>query len=360
MFFGAALFQQRLLQWYGINRRDLPWRVPLQAPPDATPDAYHVLVSEAMLQQTQVATVIPFFRRFTEAFPTLAALAEADEQEVLRQWQGLGYYSRARHLRAAAAYVMNHYAGQLPQTVEQLLAMPGVGRYTAGAIASLAFNQRAPILDGNVTRVICRIDAIETDPRDRETQQLLWQRSEQLLPASQPGDFNSALMELGATVCTPRTPRCLLCPVQQHCEALAKGKAEQLPITRRRPPTPTVRRWTFAIQRQDRWLIEQRPAAGRWASLWQFVTVDPGGQALSRATVKAIVPVAIDSPRPLGKVRHALTHRKYEFEVYVCRTRGPGRREGIGARRWVRLDELGAYPLSRPQLKIAQLLRELN
>jgi A/G-specific adenine glycosylase len=217
----AALFARRLLAWYDGAQRRLPWRVDDRS--GRAPNPYHVLVSEAMLQQTQVATVIPYFNRFIERFPTLADLAAADEQDVLRLWQGLGYYTRARNLRAAARAVASEYGGELPRRRDDLLKLPGVGRYTAGAVASIAFDTRAPILDGNVARVLCRVDRIETDPRERATQDLLWRRAEQILPRKRVGAFNTALMELGATVCIPRSPQCLICPVRRHCEAHAAG-----------------------------------------------------------------------------------------------------------------------------------------
>ena len=170
-----------------------------------------------MLQQTQVATVIPYYHRFLEQFPTPAALADADEQQVLRLWQGLGYYSRARNLRRAAQRIVAEHGGKVPDRLDKLLMLPGIGRYTAGAIASIAFGKRAPILDGNVQRVLCRLDAIKGDPRERMVNQTLWKRAEEILPQKRVGDFNSALMELGATVCIPRGPRCLTCPVADHC-----------------------------------------------------------------------------------------------------------------------------------------------
>jgi A/G-specific adenine glycosylase len=268
-------FRRRLLAWYDRHRRDLPWR--------RTADPYHVLVSEAMLQQTQVATVIPYYRRFLERFPAISDLARASEQEVLRLWQGLGYYSRARNLQAAAKTVVAEHGGKLPQTVEALLKLPGVGRYTAGAVASIAFGTRAPIVDGNVARVLCRIDRIETDPRERETLQLLWRRAEEILPKDRVGDFNSALMELGATVCTPRSPQCLICPVRAHCEAFAAGVQERIPAPRKAKPTPLLRRWTFCVERPGgEWLIEQRPSTGRWAGMWQFVTIEARAKRPSR------------------------------------------------------------------------------
>jgi A/G-specific adenine glycosylase len=355
-----AQFRQRLLRWYRIHRRDLPWRVPLKrisvggAPVDrqnlrvASPDPYHVLVSEAMLQQTQVATVIPYFKRFIERLPTLAELANAREEEVLRLWQGLGYYSRARNLRRCAIAVMTDHAGQLPRDPAELLKLPGIGRYTAGAIASLAFEKRAPILDGNVARVLCRLDKITADPREKATSEILWTRAADLMPrrgagTGSMGDFNSALMELGATICTPRNPQCLLCPVQNHCEAFAAGVQESIPPRKRSKPTPLLKRWTFCIRQGNRWLIEQRPPKGRWAGMWQFITRESDDSAL--------LPVRVSSPRPLAVIEHALTHRRYEFHASTCEAIGAN-----GGGKWATLEELDRYPMPGPHVKLAKLL----
>src|SRR5436190_816007 len=230
-------FTRKLLGWYDKNRRDLPWRLPRGAAANCRPDPYHVLVSETMLQQTQVATVIPYFRRFLEHFPMVTALARAGEQDVLRLWQGLGYYSRARNLLRAARAIVAEHGCELPANLERLLALPGVGRYTAGAIASIAFGIRAPILDGNVARVLCRLDRIESNPREQETREELWRRAEEILPKKRVGDFNSALMELGATVCTPRNPQCLICPVRGFCEAFKARVQDKIPQPRKPRPT---------------------------------------------------------------------------------------------------------------------------
>jgi A/G-specific adenine glycosylase len=237
-------FARRLLKWYDQSHRDLPWRTCGNAP---HPVPYHVLVSEFMLQQTQVATVIPYFHRFTQRFPTIADLASADEQEVLRHWQGLGYYSRARNLLRCARQIVGEHGGDVPSDAKQLQKLAGIGRYTAGAISSIAFGRRVPILDANVTRVLLRLDKIESDPRERAVQDQLWHRAEEILPRRRMGDFNSALMELGALICTPRSPQCLICPVQIHCEALVAGVAERIPAQRKRPPLPILRRKTFCI-----------------------------------------------------------------------------------------------------------------
>jgi A/G-specific adenine glycosylase len=351
-----ALFARRLLAWYDRAQRRLPWRVDERT--GAVPDPYHVLVSEAMLQQTQVATAIPYFNRFIERFPSLADLARADEQEVLRLWQGLGYYSRARNLQAAAKTVVSRHGGELPRERDALLELPGVGRYTAGAVASIAFGRRAPILDGNVTRVLCRVDRTEADPREKETQALLWRRAEEVLPAKRIGAFNTALMELGATVCIPRRPQCLICPVREHCEAFAAGVQDKIPAPRKAAPTPLLRRATFCIRRGDRYLIEQRPARGRWASMWQFITL-PADEPAPPEAMRKLLPVQTGPACALGVVTHGLTHRRYHFDVFACESGGDDEPGGAVPRVWTTIDRLSDYPLPRPHVKVAEILRSM-
>lgn len=346
-------FQKTLIEWYRRCRRDLPWRITNGT---GRPDPYHVFVSEAMLQQTQVATVIPYYHRFLRTLPTLADLAAADEQLVLRLWQGLGYYSRARNLQRAARHLMEDFAGRMPTTVDALLTLPGVGRYTAGAIASLAFDTKAPILDGNVVRVLCRIDKVFDDPRRPPVRDRLWRRAEEILPDEAVGDFNSALMELGATICTPRSPHCLLCPVQRFCEAQAAGVQEQVPVAKAAKERPLERRWTICVTDGRRWLLEQRPTDGRWANMWQFTTL-PAGETKhpSPAWVRRHLGLGVGKPCLLGRVTHGLTHRRYEFDIYSCQL--TERTSGGEPRRWVALADLSDYPLPRPHLRIAALLR---
>ena len=371
----APTFARRLLRWYDRHRRDLPWRLRPgggASPPPAL-DPYHVLVSEAMLQQTQVVTVVPYFNRFIARFPTLADLAEADGQEVLRLWQGLGYYSRARNLQAAARKILTEYGGRWPRDARELRQLPGVGRYTAGAVASIAFGRRSPIVDGNVARVLCRVDRIESDPRSPPTLERLWLRAEQILPRRRVGDFNSALMELGATVCTPRGPQCLVCPVRAHCDAASAGVQDRIPAPRKAKATPLVRRVTFCIRRRDgsggrggnrggdRWLIEQRPPRGRWAGMWQFVT-----RPAERPTD---LPVRTTEPTALGVVAHGLTHRRYHFDAFLCEaldegpaiTATPDRTDVAAPRQaWVTLAGLADYPLPKPHLRVAAMLAGLE
>lgn len=352
-------FRRRLLNWYDRAKRDLPWRA--AARQGTTPgrvDPYLVLVSELMLQQTQVATVIPYFRKFVERFPGANDLAGADEQEVLRLWQGLGYYSRARNLHKAAKKIVQDFGGRVPEGLDEIRSLPGVGRYTAGAIASIAFEQRVPILDGNVMRVLCRLDKIESDPRDPATQERLWARAGEILPESRLGDFNSALMELGALVCTPRNPQCLLCPVRDQCDAFAAGIAEKIPAPRKAKVSPLSKRWTFCIRRGNQWLIEQRPSRGRWAGLWQFVTIEAAKSSPSAKSVAGKLPVGILALKRIGVVTHALTHRRYQFDVFVCDAVGDAPMISDRPRHWVAADMLGNYPLPRPHLKIVAMLGE--
>jgi A/G-specific adenine glycosylase len=346
----VTVFQKRLLTWYAHFQRELPWRVRSSG----CPDPYHVLVSETMLQQTQVSTVVPYFLRFIDRLPNLAALASADEQEILRLWQGLGYYSRARNLHATAKMVMQDFSGQIPRSFDQLLSLPGVGRYTAGAIASIAFNTVAPILDGNVARVLCRLDAIEDNPRRADVRSELWQRAEQILPRRCVGDFNSALMELGATLCTPKNPKCLLCPVRMHCQAHAAGIQDRIPVSTPRKARPLERRWTFCIQAGDRWLIERRPPSGRWAGLWQFVTT-PAGQRPSVTIVRKLAGVPVKRLTTLGQIDHDLTHRRYHFHIFRCESSAAATTERDN-RAWATLPGLSDYPMSRPHQRIAALL----
>ena len=339
-------FAARLLNWYGRSRRDLPWRVPPGSPPGTRPDPYLVLVSEAMLQQTQVATVVPYFRRWITQFPTLQSLADADEQAVLRAWQGLGYYSRARNLHKSAKRIVEAHGGRVPSDVETLLTLPGVGRYTAGAVASLAFDTPAPILDGNVIRVLCRLDAVMDDPRTPAVQKRLWARAEELLPKGRPGDFNSAMMELGATACLPRSPQCLICPVAEACAARAAGVQESIPPAKKAAPTPLVERAVYVLSRPRpdgtaEYLIEQRPPTGRWAGMWQFLTLDPAA------------PPPAGSFRRLGEVRHALTHRRYRFRVFRGEA-GPVDLESN--QRWATAAELDWHPMPKPHLTISRML----
>lgn len=346
---------RKLIRWFEANARDLPWRR------RRTP--YRVWLSEMMLQQTQVDTVIPYFRRFTKRFPTVRALADAPLDEVLKLWEGLGYYARARNLHRAARIVANEFKGRFPKTVEGLMRLPGVGRYSAGAIASLAFGVDAPALDGNVARVLCRIFAIRRDPRETQARDELWSLAGSLLPKGQAGKFNEALMELGATICTPHAPKCEICPIAAHCEARRRGIQEQLPVKRARKLTPHYEVTAAVIRRNGRVLIAQRPHDGMLGGLWEF----PGGKRETgesleeclRREIREELRLEIEVGEPVAVVNHAYTHFRITLHAFECRVRsGMARAIGVADFKWVRMSELDRYAFASTDRRIIQALSE--
>lgn len=370
----ARDFRRSLLAWYRTHQRDLPWR----AKDGQRPDPYHTLVSEAMLQQTQVATVIPYFHRFIEAFTNIHALADASEQQVLALWQGLGYYRRARNLHAAAKMIVSDFAGQVPSTVEDLLRLPGVGQYTAGAIASIAYNTQAAIVDGNVERVFARLLHL-TDPINAPaTKKKLWAIAEDLVPKSKPGDYNQALMELGATVCTPKLPKCFICPVREHCQAVQRTNPETLPIKLTKKKPKAVTHVVLAVERSGKFLFEQRPSDGLWSNMWQLPTweeplqnyedsrrVTRGGRAdenssdstppcYAAATPTALTDwfharfkLTLNTPQPLADFTHQTTHRTIRFIVLHASIASGRLKPNSGV--WRKLDQVHDLPMSNPQ-----------
>lgn len=306
-----------------------------------------------MLQQTQVATVIPYFERWMARFPTVRALAEADEHDVLHAWQGLGYYSRARNLRQGAQQVLAEHGGRVPDSVEALLALPGVGRYTAGAIASIAYNVSAPIVDGNVIRVLSRLFALRGDPAKAPLKTQIWDLAEALIPEGDARDFNPALMELGATICTPLNPKCGICPVAEACEARKLGIQHELPETAARPKITPVSMVAAIVWRGDRvLLVQRRPDESRWAGMWQFpnVEVAPGEtkpKAVRRAVAEAVGLEVSAGERALV-IRHGVTRFKITLEVYHCG--GPqGEPEARGCQAWCWADAEAVEALALPK-----------
>lgn len=253
-------FARDLLDWYDRQGRSLPWR--------GVSDPYPIWVSEIMLQQTRVETVKPYYQRFLERFPDIQALADAEEDEVLALWSGLGYYTRARNLHAAARRIRDAHGGVFPRTYEEVAALPGVGPSTAGAVLSLAFNQVQAILDGNAKRVLARLDAVREPPGKTAVQRGLWQRARELTPAERPRDYNQAIMDLGATVCTRTSPDCPGCPVRRHCRAYAEGFAEELPVRQPRAQKPVRQAWLALVESEAGLLLERRPPTGFWGGLW--------------------------------------------------------------------------------------------
>ena len=324
-----------------------------------SPNPYHVLVSEAMLQQTQVATVEAYFQRFIARFADVRALADASEQQVLRQWQGLGYYRRARLLHAAAKQIVAQYAGCVPDNVPALLTLPGVGRYTAGAVASIAFGRRAPAVDGNIARVLSRWAALDQPIDAPAVREQLWLLAAELVPEHRPGDFNQALMDLGATICLPRAPRCESCPVAAFCQARKLGREQELPRrTPRRAPRPVTQHVLVVISR-GRMLLQRRPDAGMWAGMWQFPTAETLPAAATAAQLQAwaqaTLGLSILTPQPLAAFTHITTHRRIRFLAWQATAR---RRPDLGpTSTWRQPQDLDDLPLPNPQRRVLTMLQ---
>ncbi|MFH1085789.1 MAG: A/G-specific adenine glycosylase [Chloroflexota bacterium] len=339
-----------LLAWYDAERRALPWR--------GSRDPYAIWVSEVMLQQTQVATVIPYYQRFTARFPTVQALAAATLDEVLTEWQGLGYYTRARHLHAAALAICAQHGGVLPAAPKALRGLPGIGAYTAAAILSIAYGQDVAAVDANVTRVICRLYDDGRDPKSGVGRQFVQAQAQALLPPGRAGDFNQAMMDLGATVCLPQAPTCGCCPIRGYCQALAAGTQALRPAaaTRERPPLRAMA--AALIVRGERVLIVRRRPWGLLGGLWELPActvvgaVEAAPAALARG-LAADLGLAIDVGQRLALVRHAYTHLRLAVEVFACKAEGEPAPAGAWDRcHWLAADERGAYGLSSLTAKI--------
>lgn len=352
----ARRVRQRLLKWYDVHRRHLPWR----AEKNQTPNPYHVLVSEAMLQQTQVATVIPYFNRFIEALPTVGDLAAADEQAVLRLWQGLGYYRRARNLHAAARVIQRDHGGRVPDTADTLLQLPGVGRYTAGAITSIAYGRPAPILDGNVARVLARLFLIERPIDAPDTRKTLWRLAEVLVPARRAGDFNQAVMELGALVCTKANPSCGECPLSGGCDALQADRVGSVPVPVIRKAPVAANHHILAVERGGRYLFLRRPSSGLWSNMWQMPTVEEWGGDIDHETMRGWVRehlgLVTADPTPAGAFTHQTTHRTIRFRLWRMKAVSGRLRSGAG--RWRGMTDLDDLPLPNPQRAAVRMLNE--
>lgn len=342
-----------LARWFGTNARDLPWRRG-EAPTASGRDPYHALVSEIMLQQTQVARVLERFGPFLARFPTLADLARADEREVLALWSGLGYYRRARLLHAAARACVAEHGGRLPEDEAALARLPGVGRYTAGAIASLVHHRAAPIVDGNVARVLVRVEGQDLAHGEAATTRWAWARAGALALAAGPAQiapFNEGLMELGATVCTPRSPACGRCPLAPHCAAHAQGRADAIP----RPKARAARRALFGasavvLDEHGRALLVRRPARGLWAGLWAPPTVERDDRPPRVAELRRAVGLA--GTTRVGALEHATTHRAVRLAVYL----GHGLAgEPEGETRWVGAGDLEALGLSSAHRRVLEM-----
>jgi A/G-specific adenine glycosylase len=339
------LIARAIIDWFRAGHRAMPWR--------ATRDAYAIWVSEVMLQQTRVDVVVPYYERWMARFPTVAALAAAELDEVLPLWSGLGYYARARNLHAAARAVVERHAGRVPAEPEALRALPGVGAYTAGAIRSLAFDARAAVVDGNVERVLARVDAID-DVASAAGKRALWARAEALVPSDSPGDYNQGLMELGATVCTPRDARCLLCPLSTVCRAHAAGDPLAWPRPKPKRAPREVVAAAVLVERAGKILLVRRPPDETlWGGLWEppWIALDGGAQPDAVAAARALearVGVGARAIEAWTTFEHVLTHRRIRFHAFRARavsSSSAGPRDGVEAR-WVARHEHDSLALA--------------
>lgn len=353
-------FSQQLLGWYQRNKRDLPWR--------RNKDPYRIWVSEVMLQQTRVDTVIPYWHRFLEKFPTVQALAEAPEEDVLKAWEGLGYYSRARNLQSAVREVHERYGGIVPDNKEDISSLKGVGPYTAGAVLSIAYNKPEPAVDGNVMRVLSRFFGIEDDIAKQGTRIKMEKLARELIPEGEAGSFNQALMELGAIVCTPRSPHCLTCPVMEHCTARIAGKEQELPVkSKAKPPRPEQRLVALVEGSGDhagKVLIRQRPQEGLLARMWELPHIlvpgkrtddpDPGmlGRGLTDEDGLHIVPL-----ERLMDADHIFSHIHWQLKVYRCQMAPTGKAADLPELlpfhyRWLAPEEMEQYAFPNVFIRI--------
>jgi A/G-specific adenine glycosylase len=344
------------VDWYGRGHRDLPWR--------ADRDAYRILVAETMLVQTTVAAVVPYYERFLRRFPSVEALAGADEVEVVKAWEGLGYYRRARQLHAAARDIVAEHGGKVPEDLDVLRSLPGVGRYIAGAVLSFAFDRAAPIVEANTRRVLARLVAWPEDLGSARSQTRLWGLAEALVPPQGAGTFNQAIMELGATVCTPKSPMCLICPVAGECLARAEGLQDTLPVLAGRAKPLDVEEACAVVERAGRWLIIQRGAGGLWAGFWELPTIhvagaDPAGRSFGESVtldegVRRLTGVRVRLGPELQKVRYTVTKHRVTLTAFGAEgldeatTPGPG----VASVAWVAPDRLTELTLGSATRKL--------
>lgn len=342
----GPVLARRLVTWFRRHARDLPWR--------RTRDPYAIWVSEIMLQQTQVKTVIPYWERWMTQLPGLKALARAPQARVLKLWEGLGYYSRARNMRRAARLLVRDFDGKFPADFEAVLGLPGIGRYTAGAICSIAFNQPHPVLDGNVIRVLTRLFGITRNPKERRTNERLWRLAGEFVSAARRrtngcSHLNQALMELGATVCLPKNPRCAHCPVRTECVALRTDRVDRLPNLPRRAKATPRRFMAFVLKDSGRYLVRQRPNGVVNAGLWEFpnVEVDVGRVIDPRTIAGQVLGLRLETVDDLFTVRHTITRYRIALDVFSGR---------VGAKatpgQWLTLAEINSRALASAHRRI--------
>jgi A/G-specific adenine glycosylase len=344
-------FIPSLLAWFAKQKRQLPWR--------DTDDPYQIWVSEVMLQQTRVATVIPYYERFIKIFPNIEALAKAKDGVLMKAWEGLGYYARARNLREAARQIIAKHAGQMPQTRLELIELKGFGAYTAASVASLAFGEDCAAVDGNVMRVLSRFCAIESDTRKAAAKREFQRIAEAFLPTGQAKQFNEALMELGAMVCKPKNPACEVCPIRRYCRAYAEGRVNELPRTFRKPAIPHHQIVIGVVHKSGKVLIALRPSEGLLGNLWEF----PGGKLKGEETLEECcrreileeTGLTVEVGKRFSLVQHSFTHFRITLHAFHCLYRsGKAAPKASQKIRWVKLAELDEYAFPKANKKIIE------
>ncbi|MBF0254200.1 MAG: A/G-specific adenine glycosylase [Candidatus Omnitrophica bacterium] len=354
----AASFRRDLTLWFTRNARDLPWR--------RKRSPYATWISEVMLQQTQVKTATPFFERWMKALPDTHALARAPEQKILHLWQGLGYYSRARNLKRAAQHIIRHHDGRIPLTMKELLEVPGIGPYSAGAILSIGHNRKAPIADGNVLRVIARLEAIRRPIDEETTRRHILDIEAGLVPSSNPGRFNEALMELGALICTPKTPACGSCPVSRHCLAREKNLTARIPQKKRRILLTKVRAAAVILEHKNRFFLHRRPVGRIMGGLWEFPELKfAPDEGLTAAHAARLLKRHLGRPelrlRKITSLKRHYTRYAETLEVYRAKAAaGPKEHCGIWKSVWVPKNRLEEYPLSSAHARIRRLVLDAD
>jgi A/G-specific adenine glycosylase len=337
--------QTNLLRWFEKSGRDLPWR--------KTRDPYAIWVSEIMLQQTQVATVIPYYQEFLKSFPTVRHLSKADLSEVLKVWEGLGYYSRARNLHQASQRVVHHFGGKIPDNLKDLLSLPGIGRSTAGAILSFAYNKEAPILDGNIKRVLSRLFAIPGSKA--KTEKILWGISESLIPKGHSNPFNQALMDLGSMLCIPKDPQCPRCPLRYLCKAKASGTPERYPSKVAKKKIPHITAISAVIQKDGRVLLNKRPQNGLLGGLWEFPNwkIEEKRRLRLRNHIKKEMGMNVEVKESIGVFHQTFSHFKLTLHVYQCQSSNSNKkRKG----KWIPIKNLDQLAMPKIHRKIANVL----
>lgn len=345
----------KLLKWYAGRKRSLPWR--------ARPEPYAVWVAEIMAQQTRLETMLPYYERWMKRFPTARVLAAASEQEVLALWEGLGYYSRARNLHRAAQLVVEQHDGRLPADVAALRRLPGIGPYSAGAIASLAFGLDEAAVDGNAMRVLSRVFNVDQPVDTSSGKARIWALAREHLPTGRAADYNQALMDLGASLCAPQNPDCEKCPIRSHCAARRLGIQAKRPVRKAAREAPLRRFAAAVIRRRGRVLIRQRPARGLLAGMWEFPSVELRGRARPQAALRGALEEALGIPLELGEhmddFQHTYSHFRAQLQVYDARVAEKGARvRADAATRWVPVPNLEDYPMGKLDRQIATRLRD--